>query len=68
MAPEVHRLQPLPKLHKRKGSRLGPLPVGWRPSSKGQVVSRAAAAAFWGMTLDEDGSIFVRDEEDGLGR
>jgi hypothetical protein len=26
---------------------IGPLPPNWRPSSKGQTVSRAAAAAPW---------------------
>eukprot|EP00435_Cladocopium_sp_Y103_P043314 s542_g12.t1 len=59
----------LPKLSSTKRSNrdsIGPLPPNWRPSSKGQMVSRAAAAAFWGITLEDDGSD-LGDEEDFQG-
>lgn len=59
----------LPKLSSTKRSNrdsIGPLPPNWRPSSKGQTVSRAAAAAFWGITL-EDGGSDLGDEEDFQG-
>eukprot|EP00434_Breviolum_minutum_P031727 symbB.v1.2.028059.t1/scaffold2934.1/size84817/1 len=56
----------LPKLTPKRGPRgstIGPLPPNWRPSSRGQTVSRAAAAAFWGLTLEDSGSDIGDEEE-----
>lgn len=58
------RMDKLPKLRaRRRGSSVGPLPPNWRPSSRGQIVSRAAAAAFWGITLEDGGSDLGDDQE-----
>ncbi|CAJ1359775.1 unnamed protein product [Effrenium voratum] len=62
--PKVQKAAKLPKLLAKPRTResFGPLPQGWRPSSRGQTVSRQAAAAFWGITLEDDGD--MGNEED----
>ena len=49
------------------GSSVGPLPANWRPSSRGQTVSRAAAAVHWASVGVGVAVCFFFFKENGLG-